>query len=177
LGNSTILNEKLAKALADSQEKTCLLNMIEELEGISAILDEKLAKRMADSQNSSKPGSSDLFKGKIKDKAQKNDDVSQKRSQVSYGTHSLAGNRYCETLWSVSETLNKTGQDPLSFFTKALSAYYAGELPPSLVNIGQTVDPKYVKQAEEELKKLDEDKKALAAKKAEAKKKLASAES
>jgi hypothetical protein len=75
--------------------------------------------------------------------------------KISYGTQSLGGILFCETMWTIEKTLQMRGQNSLDFIMKAMAAYEAGEPLPSLVNIGSTVDPKYYEMAKKE--KLDED--------------------
>jgi hypothetical protein len=74
---------------------------------------------------------------------------------INQQTRSLDGDREKETLTSIYSTLKKTKQDSLKFMVEALTAHSEGRALPSLVNIGQTVDPKYVEMAIQERKDLE----------------------
>jgi transposase len=76
--------------------------------------------------------------------------------KISYGTQSYLGNWAAETFWSIKGTIEQNQIDIKEFLTKALVAYYEGNPLPSLVNIGGTVDPKYIEQTKTELKILKE---------------------
>jgi transposase len=79
--------------------------------------------------------------------------------KISYGTQSILGNWASETFWSIRGTLELNQIDIREFLTSALVAYYEGKPLPSLVNIGKTVDPKYIEQTKTELKILKEQEK------------------
>jgi transposase len=74
---------------------------------------------------------------------------------INQQTRSLDGDMEIETFTSINSTLKKNKQDPLKFMVDALKAYSEGRPLPSLVNIGQTVDPKYVEMAKQERKDIE----------------------
>jgi hypothetical protein len=72
--------------------------------------------------------------------------------KISYGTQSITGNWRCETFWSITNTLQLNNIDMKEFFVRSITAYHNGEPLPSLVNIGSTVDPKYIEQNKKDIK-------------------------
>jgi hypothetical protein len=72
---------------------------------------------------------------------------------ISQGSKSIEGNYTCETLWTIRQTAERLEIDLKEFLRETLVAAHNGELPPSLLNRGQPVDPKYVTAAKEEEKK------------------------
>jgi transposase len=104
--------------------------------------------------------------------------------KISYGTQSITGNWRCETFWSITNTLRMNNIDMNEFLIRSLTAHHNGEPLPSLVNIGGTVDPKYVERNKKDIKtqlekeKQDrKDKKGIKGNKIEVKSLIGNAES
>ncbi|MDR1870812.1 MAG: IS66 family transposase [Deltaproteobacteria bacterium] len=82
--------------------------------------------------------------------------------KISYGSKGINGNHACEVLWTIRETAKLLGVDIEAFFTEAIANMFEGKDPPSLLNIGQPVEAKYIEQAKQERKELKAIAKALA---------------
>jgi hypothetical protein len=90
--------------------------------------------------------------------------------KICYGVQSMIGSMFCETMWTVIANLRDHGIRPQAFISEAIKKYEAGEPLPSLVNLGETVAPKYVEEANKEIEQLLEPGKDKAAEKKAAKK-------
>jgi transposase len=76
--------------------------------------------------------------------------------KITIGTESLGGNLLCQVLWSITETLKLKNINPHEFIVDALNKATLGKPLPSVVNIGEDVDQKYVEKAKQELLDLKE---------------------
>jgi hypothetical protein len=76
--------------------------------------------------------------------------------RVNISSESLHGTTMCNIMRSIYGTCNAKGVNPHEFIVDDLNRSKRGGCPPSLVNIGKAVDQKYVAQAEQERKDLDD---------------------
>jgi predicted RNA-binding Zn-ribbon protein involved in translation (DUF1610 family) len=76
--------------------------------------------------------------------------------KICYGVQSILGSLFCETLWTIFANLELKNINAYEFITNTLRDYTAGKPLPSLLNIGQTVDPIYMERAQKELEELEE---------------------
>jgi hypothetical protein len=70
--------------------------------------------------------------------------------KICYGVQSQDGVLFCETFWTICKNLELRNVSVHSFITDVLKANKDGLPLPSAINIGSTVDPKYIEQAKEE---------------------------
>jgi transposase len=82
--------------------------------------------------------------------------------KISYGTQSIFGCLASETFWTINETTDLKKIEFAPYYKKAIDAALKGDPLPSLVNIGGTVDPKYIEAAKIERKAIKAQLKALA---------------
>jgi hypothetical protein len=81
--------------------------------------------------------------------------------KICYGVQSQEGVAFCETFWTVCKNLEQRNISVHSFITDVLKANKAGLPLPSIVNLGSSVDPKYMDQAKEEEKEFLAEKERL----------------
>jgi transposase len=74
--------------------------------------------------------------------------------KISYGAQSEYGKWCCEVIWTSGSILKLHNKDIKAYYDKVAEALYKGDPPPSLVNEGMPVDPKYVDQNKQEIKDL-----------------------